>query len=30
MYEYRFTHGHAKDWWTRELKGAYFPVVSLK
>jgi hypothetical protein len=29
-YEYRFTHGHAKDWWTRELKGAYFPAVSLK
>ena len=30
LYEYRFTHGKSRDWWTRELEGSYFPAVSLK
>ena len=29
LYEYRFTGPGARDWWTRELKGPYFPEVSL-
>jgi hypothetical protein len=33
LYEYRFTtideHARTDDWWVRELKGMYFPEVSL-
>ncbi len=30
VYEYRFTRGASKDWWTRQWKGEYFPAVSLQ
>jgi hypothetical protein len=34
IYEYHFTdlasHRATHDWWTRELKGAYLPVISLR
>jgi len=30
LYLYHFTHSGERGWWTREERGAYFPVVSLK
>ena len=30
LYLYHFTRFGAKDWWTREERGLYFPAVSLK
>jgi hypothetical protein len=29
-YEYHFTGRGSKDYWRRELRGLYFPAVSLK
>jgi hypothetical protein len=30
FYEYHFTHSPSHDYWQRELRGQYFPAVSLK
>lgn len=30
FYEYHFTHSAGRDYWQRELRGQYFPAVSLK
>ncbi len=30
VFQYRFTRWGARDWWTREERGTYFPTVSLK
>jgi lipase maturation factor 1 len=30
LYLYHFTHWGARDWWTREERGLYFPPVSLR
>jgi hypothetical protein len=30
VYQYHFTSAGSRDWWKRELRGIYFPAVSLK